>query len=639
MDSHGVKCLGMAVLWGLLGGCDTTSKNQHATNLSELKGKKILYVDSYHASYEPNQRSRRTFEQGIAGKGIVVQTLYLNEKNTYSADSMQRRALRVLQFKEEYQPDLVVVADDPAMDYVVYPHLRSDSTPIVFIGVNGWVDTTVLGMTGQIEVEHVDWIARELQKMAKGPRLGLLTAATVTDRKIIQAHREILHMDYSEVQMVETFEQWKQAYVAMQQQVDVLILHQNAGIQGWDSQEAKQWVLEHTRIPTGSPTQHMAEYVLLCFPKVNEEYGEYLAHVVLKVLSGIPVESIPRSRNQRTNITVNTTLTRRLGLTFPADFLENAHLISMDLMKIAFVNSYHTGYHWSDAIEKAFLKRLGASDSIVKSRDTVGDLDIRFFRMNAKKNPLPDSLAYQAKRIDDTLDSWKPDLIVSCDDDAAQWLIVPYYKERFIPVLFCGLNWDASKYGFPMPHITGMVEVSPVMELIQMLQRWAKGQRMAYLGANRLSEQKEIDYYQKVLHLPFTEGALVETQKEWMQHFKAFQTSADLLILTSVSGIQGWDGELIKKFVIEHTRIPTGSTSFTEQQLALLVLARLPEEQGWWLAEQVQFLHKGGKIQDIPMTQNQRSAKYWNATLSLITGFHLPLEILDSVILVDVLEP
>ncbi len=55
----------------------------------------------------------------------------------------------------------------------------------------------------------------------------------------------------------------------------------------------------------------------------------------------------------------------------------------------------------------------------------------------------------------------QPDIIITSDDNAAKYLIVPYLVDTATPVVFTGINGTVREYGFPAKNVTGMVEVAP----------------------------------------------------------------------------------------------------------------------------------------------------------------------------------
>ena len=57
--------------------------------------------------------------------------------------------------------------------------------------------------------------------------------------------------------------------------------------------------------------------------------------------------------------------------------------------------------------------------------------------------------------------------MIASDDNAQKYLVVPYLKGTQVPVIFNGVNWDASAYGFPTSNVTGMIEVELPDQLVE----------------------------------------------------------------------------------------------------------------------------------------------------------------------------
>ncbi|MBM3298742.1 MAG: hypothetical protein FJY85_02165 [Deltaproteobacteria bacterium] len=129
---------------------------------------------------------------------------------------------------------------------------------------------------------------------------------------------------------------------------------------------------------------------------------------------------------------------------------------------ILLVNSYHEGYEWSDGIEKRAREVL----------DGTG-VELRFFRMDTKRNNSVEFGKEAGLKAKAFVDELKPDVVIAADDNVQKYLVVPFLKDTSLPVVFCGVNWDASMYGFPCKNVTGMVEVDMIQELLELLRRYA----------------------------------------------------------------------------------------------------------------------------------------------------------------------
>ncbi|MCP4297952.1 MAG: hypothetical protein GY786_20380 [Proteobacteria bacterium] len=141
--------------------------------------------------------------------------------------------------------------------------------------------------------------------------------------------------------------------------------------------------------------------------------------------------------------------------------MEIAHIVA-NLKKVLIVNSYHQGYDWSDGIENGVLQALGIdAEPPFKSGYCNDTLEVRITRMDTKRNQDSEYLEKKSLKVKNFIDTWAPDVVIASDDNAAKQLIMTHYKNSSTPFLFCGVNWDASVYGFPTRNVTGMVEVAP----------------------------------------------------------------------------------------------------------------------------------------------------------------------------------
>ena len=81
--------------------------------------------------------------------------------------------------------------------------------------------------------------------------------------------------------------------------------------------------------------------------------------------------------------------------------------------------------------------------------------------MDTKRNKSDEYKIAVGREARDLILSWQPDVVITADDNAAKYLIQPYFKDSATPFVFCGVNWTAEEYGFPYSNVTGIVEVVP----------------------------------------------------------------------------------------------------------------------------------------------------------------------------------
>jgi hypothetical protein len=161
-----------------------------------------------------------------------------------------------------------------------------------------------------------------------------------------------------------------------------------------------------------------------------------------------------------------------------ADPVEEAQASYAD-KKILFVNSYHEGYEWSDGVEAGFQEALA---------DT--GIELKFVRLDTKNNPEEAFGKNAGLAAKAEIEAYEPDVVIAVDDNAQKYLVVPYLKDTELPVIFAGVNWDATAYGYPARNVTGMIEVELPAQLVEHLKNYAEGERLGYLTVDSETERK-----------------------------------------------------------------------------------------------------------------------------------------------------
>lgn len=604
--------------------------------------KKILYVASYHTEKGEWTAGIKAGIDKIlsARKDIKLKTVNMDTRLARSQEIKEVAALQARQVILSWKPDLVIVSDDNAAKYLVAPYFKDADLPFVFCGLN-W-DASVYGfpfknVTGMIEVQLIRQIIDHLMPFAAGSRIGSLRGDTMSNQKE-QLHFETHTGNQFNVRYVSDFSHWKKEFVSLQKETDMIIFGSLGAV---DLQEetmgdVKAFVIENTRVPTAAYDAFMKETCLVTLSTIPEEQGEWSAKTALRILDGVSPEEIPMVRNRKGKLYLNMEIAKHLNIKFPIEILERAHLVSAAPKKLLFVNSYHKGYQWSDQIEDGLLRSLGIRTKSDGSLDTAtAAVTVKIFRMDTKRNhseQFKKNAAIRAKKI---IDDWQPDIVVTSDDNAAKYLILPYYKKSKIPFVFCGLNGDASIYGLPIPHVTGMLEVSPVRKTVKMLESVSKGNRIGILGADNITNQKEALYHEQQLSMAYSDGKLVSDFDAWKKEYLRLQKTVDMMIHLTPVGIRDWDDAVALSVILEHTQIPTGAVSDSDARYTLLGQVRIAAEQGWWAGKTAMAILRGKPVSHIPVTTNKQSKTILNMALAKHLGIKFPMEILKEASFVD----
>jgi hypothetical protein len=189
-------------------------------------------------------------------------------------------------------------------------------------------------------------------------------------------------------------------------------------------------------------------------------------------------------------------------------------------------------------------------------------------------------------------------------------------KDGPLPVVFAGINWDASAYGFPTRTITGMLEVDLVRPLVRTLREYARGDRVAYLSADTQTQAKVVATYNQQFFNGQMQVRLVRTFDEFRRAYLELQTVADMLITGNYTGIAGWNDAAARTFIEDATRIPTGYVDGYMTPLVLVTMGKLPEEQGEYAADTALRILRGAKPGDIPLAENKKAVLGLNLVLA-----------------------
>jgi ABC-type uncharacterized transport system substrate-binding protein len=296
-----------------------------------------------------------------------------------------------------------------------------------------------------------------------------------------------------------------------------------------------------------------------------------------------------------------------------------AHAQGVAGKKVLFVTSYHQGYPWSDGEEK------GASTALQGS-----GVQVKFFRMDTKRHQDEGFRKKAGELARAEIESFRPDVVIVADDPAVQYVLQAHYRGAKLPFVFCGVNWDAAKYGLPYANATGMVEVAPVKELVANLRAHAKGPRLGYLTVDSETERIEGPMYAKTLGAPFTSEVYAKTFAEWKAAFHRMQGEVDMILLGNTAGINDWNEAEAKTLVLAGSKVPSGAAYDFMMPYAMLGLTKIEEEQGAWAGTTALRILKGTAPSAIPIASNKQSKIFMNVKLAAAAGVVMKPEIVRS---------
>jgi ABC-type uncharacterized transport system substrate-binding protein len=300
--------------------------------------------------------------------------------------------------------------------------------------------------------------------------------------------------------------------------------------------------------------------------------------------------------------------------------------------KVLFVNSYHEGYPWSDSILDGILATLNIHRFNDGRLDcSASPVTLSLCYMDTKRNGAEEYKRQAGLRVKSIVECWKPDLVIGSDDNYAKYVIVPYFRGAKLPFVFCGVNWDASEYGLPCSNVTGMLEVAYIPKLMDALRPYAHGSRVGLMGARNETNEKDVRFYAKSAGVKIEQAVLVDTFEQWKATYADLQGKVDMLILLPPSFIEAPREQAeARRFVLQNTRIPTGSVEEWIAPYSLICQAKLGDEQGEWTAKTALRVLAGESPKDIPLAANHETRVILNMPLAKKLGIKFPVNLIEQ---------
>lgn len=280
------------------------------------------------------------------------------------------------------------------------------------------------------------------------------------------------------------------------------------------------------------------------------------------------------------------------------------------------VASYHEGYPWQDGVVAGLRKTLDGRCEL-----TQYNLDSKRIRDDAQ-------LRAKAAEIHAEIERRKPDILIVSDDNAAKYLVQPYYRDEKLPVVFCGINWTVAEYGFPYRNVTGMVEIAPLRPMLRWAQQISGGSRVLYVGEDTLSGRKNLERIEATASAMSLQlgSHLVDNMDDWVAAL-ADSEAADFVILGANSGVAGWDHQRAIDAVTGVNGRLTVTNDIWMVAYADLGFVKVPEEQGEWAGQVALAIHDGMPVNMIPIIANVRWDLYQNPGIIKAHGTRLPDEL------------
>ena len=320
---------------------------------------RILVVHSYSSAFTWTRQLHEGIIEGLARNGLIgdrdyrLQTFEMDTRITFTnPQQIEQRAAEALEALRAFEPDLLFVTDDVALEHVAVKYAEeSPDTPLptVFAGIN--VDPTIYAPIGSLDVPggtitgaleripHTEAFATAKRLFPDVTRVVILAdagAGSETVRAELQRDDQAADdrpFEVLDFLLLETFEQWKRAVVDYQDKADLIAVvnfHQLRDASGEIVSPAQviDWMAAENKLPElGLVADWARDGILVAVGNSGLKAGAYVGALGADILSGTDPATMPVVDPKQTDTSFNLARARSLGIEFPPGELAAADAV------------------------------------------------------------------------------------------------------------------------------------------------------------------------------------------------------------------------------------------------------------------------------------------------------------------------
>ena len=216
--------------------------------------------------------------------------------------------------------------------------------------------------------------------------------------------------------------------------------------------------------------------------------------------------------------------------------------------------------------------------------------------------------------------------MIAADDDAQAMFVVPYLKERVTtPVMFCGVNANPEKYGYPAANVSGILERHHIVESIAL----ARQLDPAIKTIGFMMKQSPVANYVQAQVQQESAGYPVKVQgflmprtlAEAVEMAREMRRKVDVLYLETLEGIPDETGKPLTDRqvmpVIAKTfgKSTIGANEYAVRFALLSAVVKTGQEQGSTAARMLRQAMEGMPASEIPIVRNHNGKRMINVSV------------------------
>lgn len=283
---------------------------------------RILIVHSYHIEYPWTRAIDEGIMEVLGNKGFSIKKDFMDTKRNTDEPFKINAGKKTLALIKEFNPTVVILADDNAQEYVGKFLVDKPGLSVVFCGVNA--DPAQYrypgnNVTGVCERPFIRNNLNLLKKVAPGIRSYTVITDTSSTSKGFIAYLKSLKLSIRIDKIIETndLDRWKEEITAITGDAVITYLYHAVRSRGKpvEPKLVMEWTSQHMDKPSiGFSDFAIEDGVLLGHVESGFEHGELAAKLAMEIVKGKKPTEIPIITAQKGMVMVNEKTAARLGI-------------------------------------------------------------------------------------------------------------------------------------------------------------------------------------------------------------------------------------------------------------------------------------------------------------------------------------
>lgn len=288
---------------------------------------------------------------------------------------------------------------------------------------------------------------------------------------------------------------------------------------------------------------------------------------------------------------------------------ESAGAKAVDGKKVLLVHSYDVEYPWVKEITQG-----------VKSAFKGRGVELEIVYMDTKRKTSEQSKTEAGERARTKVAAWKPDVVIAADDNAQQYFAKSYVGSA-LPIVFCGVNADPAKYGYPAKNVTGILERPDFNGAVKFVNSLRPLKKVAVISSDDPTSLAWMASTKKgPVDVTVAEWTLIGDMDTWKKTVKRLNGSVDAIgvflyqtVKTQKGGAKRVEPKEVVAWTVKNVSIPTmGFIDFAIKDGLMAGVIESGTEQGRKAAEYALKILEGTPAASLPVVKGEIGVKMVN---------------------------